>query len=289
MLHKLLDKIGLLNKNIKKKDLVMLNDAMYNAIARDITPALVRVQSLVLDDKMKLDVGYVRMVKSRFPKVRKDSDVIALLIKLTTMVNDNRKGLDSLIDDLPDIINLNSTTIKVANIMNLVGDVSTFVTFLLDFVMILLENPIKVYNNKEKSKTMMLMVPKYCDILSYVDILDEVIDGSKHLDNDTVISTKNPGVMTTILSNKSKLPLVVDGLGLNLYKGIYVIRTYFVDRDIEKYEILEKKKELLELKVIEFRHQLNSETPDPKLKKRIELYIEDIESAEYAMEKIKNK
>lgn len=280
--------MGLLNNNIKKKDLVMLNDAMYNSISKDILPVLTVVHELVLKDKKKLDVDYVRMVRSKFPKVKRDSDVTNTLINLTNLVVSKKKELSSLIDELPDVINTKSTTIKIAGTMNLIGDVSSFVTFMIDFTMLLLEDPIKMYSNKSKSKSMIKMVPKYCGILLYVSELDEVIKTTTKLDTEVIINASNPGVTATIMSNKSRLPLVVDGFGMNLYKGIYVIRTYFVDRDIEKYELLERKKELLELKVIEFRQQLNNESPDPRLKKRIELYIEDIENIEYKMENIKN-
>lgn len=288
MLNKLLQKFNLLSTNIKKRDIVVLNDAMYAAISNDILGVIQEAVKIVNEGK-SVDKDYLALINRRFPKVRRDVDAIMLIERLMRSILSNRKTLDELIDELPDVINTKANTLRTANTLNILGDVSSFVIFGIDFINILLENPIKTYNDKSKAKDMIKRVPGYLDLCTYIDSLEESLVTAKKLDNVVVVKTDNPTIAATLLSNNEAIPNIVSGFGLDIYKGIYVIRAWWVDRDIEKYELLSKKKEMFELKVIAFRQELKNEDADPKLKKRIELYVEEIESIEYKMTKIKNK
>lgn len=288
MLNKLLQKFNLLGNNIKKRDVVVLNDAMYTAISNDILGVIQEAAKIVKEGK-SIDKDYLTLINRRFPKVKRDLDAIMLIERLMMSILSNRKALDDLIDELPDVINTKANTLRTANTLNVLGDVSSFVIFGIDFINILLENPIRTYNDKAKAKDMIKRVPGYLDLCTYIDNLEESIVTAKKLDSVIVVKTDNPTIAATLLNNNSAMPNIISGFGLDIYKGIYVIRAWWVDRDIEKYELLSKKKEMFELKVIAFRQELKNESIDSNLKKRIELYVEEIESIEYKMIKIKNK
>lgn len=67
---------------------------------------------------------------------------------------------------------------------------------------------------------------------------------------------------------------------------IYNIRTWLVDREIKKYEMLKVKKQYLLKKLLEIENLASNSPEDMKLKRAKEVYISEIEKINFNILKI---
>jgi hypothetical protein len=279
MLERLMKKLGLMPRTIDKAELEDLLTAMMSEGRDNTLDALKELSKL---DEKAFNTKAMNLMYGRLGNARKPQDVIKELIRINENLFKKENDIRSLLVDVPDVITTKHTTAKVASVINMFNDISTFINYQLDFFYLLVftEGNENEYTDP-KLKEMWGAAPSYVSILMFISNIDNELSIINKIDNNIIINEDNKS-SRTLLGN-TKLNFMPSN---DLIQTIYSIRVWLVDREIKKYELLKEKKALLELRVLELKKKLAGDPTDTKILKAIDVYTEKIEETEFRIKKI---
>jgi len=281
MFERLLRRLGLLPRVIEKGDVEDLLTAMMSEGSTSTLSALQELSKL--DDKA-FNIKAMNLLYGKLGNARKPGEVIKELIKINENLFKKENGIRTLIAELPEIITTKHTTTKVASVLNMINDISTFINYQLDFfyLMVLTAGNENEYSDS-KLKEMWAAAPTYGSLLLFISTIDSELAIIGNLDNTIIINEDNKSARSLLGDNTMNFIPKND-----LILTIYSVRVWLVDREIKKYELLKEKKSLLELRVLELKKKLSGDPTDTQIMKAIDVYIEKIEETEFKIKKIEN-
>lgn len=293
MLEGLLKSFQLVDKTVKKENVLKTYNSIISIVQEDVLPVLKELTAVERSSRITkskiLDLlkDLVRTKKSGSANNAKD------FIKNLNKLFKDVVGSTSDVEEL--IIKHASATItdrvmsaKDAAIIKLVDDISSMSLYAMDLVTCILSDVNETSFPKIKFKKLKEDMPGFVELyLHYFDGLDKAIEEISTMDN-TTISKKSPIAMLTALfsNSKTKLPVATSKGFIN--NPFYHIRMWLVDRDMAKLDVLKDKKRLIELRIMELKLELRSSDADPDLEKRIEYFEEKLSSLEYDIQKLES-
>jgi len=203
----------------------------------------------------------------------------AQLLDYAKEIEDVYPTLEKLLDsEMPDFITDKSMTAKQAGFIGTLTNINSDVNYMTDVAIYALA----FITNDKPSKILSMKLSKNADAFRrhydiYAGSLDKVVKNIGKLSDVKVHDTEVFKVTAGFADKKFKLP--VNGFRLN---PIYHVRKMLIDLEMEYYEYLKTKRELLEAKIKE----AELEEPSPALEKRIEYYQEKLDKIEYKIKKI---
>lgn len=273
---------------VKKTDIMeQLNNtvlALNNEVLPTVNELLVLVSEKNLSMEMLPELSNLNRETFKSKDVKSFVNNMVISIKNLNAIS---ADLISLADkELPDLLGKDVTTVKQAYLLNVITNITNFTLYTPDIVLYIINLIDNKVNNKPLSFVKFKLIEIRTDLNRYGNLLvmfkdsKNIVSEINKLSKDRVlIDSKDNGTFNMLSFSKSKLPLV----GF-IGNPIYHIRMWFVDAEINKYELLKEKKKLTELKILELKARQNNEV-DPKLQKAVEYQEEKLARIEYQIRK----
>lgn len=285
MLGKLFTYIASLPQKLFKKESV--DDAlslMYSDIRQNIKPmldTLIEVTNYgTANDKLS-DLDFFKGTD-----IEKEFKTIGKLLKAITFViaelEKNHAKLSDLTKDLPTSISTSGLTTDQALLFNIMDNIKFFTDYTADVIVVLFEYVDEsgqvaygepVLRDKKKSSY------DYYNILIKYNNFDNIL-----VELDNLVVAGNEKMLESVLADK-KIDVVASNF---IGSPIYHVRLWLVDKDIEKIKLIEKKKEYVELLVMEIELK-QANTYDPELAEQLENAKGMINEYEDKIEKLVKK
>lgn len=285
MLGKLFTYIASLPKKLFKKESV--DDAlslMYSDIRQNIKPmldTLVKVTNSGTANNKLSDLEFFKGTD-----IEKEFKTIGKLLKAITFViaelEKNHAKLSDLTKDLPVSISTSGLTTDQALLFNIMDNIKFFTDYTADVIVVLFEYVDEsgqvaygepVLRGKKKSSY------DYYNILIKYNNFENIL-----VELDNLVVAGNEKMLESVLADK-KIDVVASNF---IGSPIYHVRLWLVDKDIEKIKLIEKKKEYIELLVMEIELK-QANTYDPELSEQLENAKGMINEYEDKIEKLVKK
>lgn len=235
----------------------------------------------------RFDKSYISII-GRNLIGKENKDIIKSYNILIDKVLKAEPIIKKLLDTLPESITTNTITAKNAGILNLISNINTFTLISGDVAIVILSEssekdfPAKVYQDM---KSNLLNASKFIEYLNDVEVHIKNIEKA---DNEININEDNVAI-EAILKSKGKLNFgVVESNLIDVPKAIYTLRTWLVDHELDKYEVLKLKKQYLLKRLLEIQNEIDKNPDDVNLKKAKEVYSKEITKISFKIEKIEN-
>lgn len=204
--------------------------------------------------------------------------------KLSKEEGDVRKVIDL---HFPKLMVNNVVRARDAALVKLLQDLNTFSMYTVDFLYYIIMDVNHTNLPKIKIKRIQEKVGDYVELYkTYSKPLEPMLIEIAKMSDEELPSNLDK----TILELK-EIQLSKHGgypnLPFNGFIGnpIYHIRMWLIDRDFQKIEILEQKKQLIELRLMELKLEAQGQK-DPNLNKQIQYYEDKLSGIEYDIEKL---
>lgn len=264
---------------INKSDIEKLFVVMMNSLKTDVRPVF---EEMLKSDKNSIDSNIILLLnKSLIGKTY--TDVLKSYIILIDKIIKNEPHVKKLISTLPEVITTNSITAKKSGIISLVDSINTFILLSNDVPLMLIigtskDFPAKVFEDIKKN-----IISVNRSIILLQDI-EGIIKGLEKANDEININEDNVA-LENILKSKGELNFQVSNF-IDIPKAIYTFRTWRIDEELEKYELLKLKKQYLLKRLIEIETELNKQPEDINLKKAKDVYIKEINKISFKIERI---
>lgn len=273
---------------VKKTDIMeQLNNTVL-ALNNEVLPTVNELLTLVSEKNLSMEMlpELSNLNRETFKSKDIKSFVNNIVISIKNL-NTISADLISLADkEIPDLLGKDVVTVKQAYLLNVITTITNFTLYTPDIVLYIVNLIDNKVNNKPLSFVKFKLIEIRTDLNRYGNLLvmfkdsKTIIPEINKLSKDRVlVDSKDNGTFNMLSFSKSKLPLV----GF-IGNPIYHIRMWFVDAEINKYELLKEKKKLTELKILELKARQNNEV-DPKLQKAVEYQEEKLAKIEYQIRK----
>lgn len=279
-----------LKHTIKKGDVVdQLNNTILS-LNNEVIPTVEDLLSL-LENGNNLSMEKIPELAYLNRDTFKSKDIKSFVNSLLTVlksINSISGDLISVTDkEIPDLLGKDVVTVKQAYILNILANLTNLTLYTPDVVLYI----INLIDNKVNGTPLSFVKFKLIEIRSDLNryaALVALFKDSKNLipeinklsKDRLLIDNKDIAVINMISGFKSKIPLV-NFIG----NPIYHVKMWFVDKEINKYEVLKEKRKLTELKILELKARQASEN-NPKLQKAVEYQEEKLAAIEYRIRKI---
>lgn len=284
MVDSLLSSFDLVEKPIKKEQLLKTYKTVISMLEEDLLPSLTEV--IKVERNPKLSKSNIVEVTETVFKLKKlgNKSIFTTLEKMFLSIDKNRNKIEDLISKhASSVLTSRVLTIKDAAIVKLVDDISSMVLFTTDLIVCALADVNKTAFPKIKFKKIKEGLPGYAELVAnYSKDIEKTISEIAKLDDSVFNKDSN----TTMLDLKLKSNGVSFDFAKNFINNpFYHIRMWLVDRDIRKLESLKDKRRLTELRLMELKvAKMNSE--DENLAGQIQYYEEKLATLDYEIEKL---
>lgn len=264
---------------INKSDVEKLFVLMMNSLKSDVRPLF---EELLKIDKASLDSNIILLLnKSLIGKTHQD--VLKSYISLIDKIIKQEPSVKKLISTLPEVITTNSITVKKSGILSLVDSINMFTLLSNDIPLMLLvgnnkDFPVKVFEEIKKN-----IITINRNIILLQDI-EGIIKGLEKANDEININEDNVA-LENILKSKGEANFPVSNF-IDIPKAMYNFRTWRIDIELDKYELLKLKKQYLLKRLIEIETELNKQPEDINLKKAKDVYIKEINKISFKIERI---
>lgn len=284
MVDSLLSSFDLVEKPIKKEQLLKTYKTVISMLEEDLLPSLAEI--IKVERNPKLSKSNIVEVTETVFKLKKlgNKSIFTTLEKMFLSIDKNRNKIEDLISKhASSVLTSRVLTIKDAAIVKLVDDISSMVLFTTDLIVCALADVNKTAFPKIKFKKLKDGLPGYAELVAnYSKDIEKTISEISKLDDSVFNKDSN----TTMLDLKLKSNGVSFDFAKNFINNpFYHIRMWLVDRDIKKLESLKDKRRLTELRLMELKvAKMNSE--DENLAGQIQYYEEKLATLDYEIEKL---
>lgn len=269
---------------INKSDVEKIFAITYKGLREDVIPSFEELSKL---DNTMFDKNLMSVL-GRNLIGKENKDIIKSYKILIDKIIKQEPNIKKLIDLLPENVTTKTITARDAGILNLVSNLNTFVLSSGDIPIVILSTtsekdfPPKVYQDMKNS---IIVISK---LVEYLSDLDSLITSITKSDTEVNINEDNVSI-EAILKAKGKLNYGFVSIPLpNIPKYIYTLRTWIIDKELEKYELLKLKRQYLLKRLLEIQNELNKNPDDLTLKKAKEVYSKEINTLTYKIEKIEH-
>lgn len=265
---------------IHKSDVEKIYALSVKGLREDVKPALEELSKVKIEG---LDKNLFSVL-NRGLVGKTPNDIIKSYIILVDKILKQEVAVKKLISSLPENITTNNTTVKKAGILSLVENINNFTLLSGDVGLILTigtskDFPAKVFEDMKKN---------LLNINSLILVLQDIESTIKGLEkaNDEININEDNVALESILKAKGEINFPVMGFTASIPKMIYNLRTWNVDRELEKYELLKIKRQYLLKRLLEIDAELNKSPEDVTLKKAKDVYIKEINKISFTIERI---
>jgi len=226
-------------------------------------------------------------------KSKKTSDTLAFLLNLLQVLDSNKNAVEKLVLDIDDINIKDNINLRTAVIYKVVSDYYFFTRFLAD----ILNYALDVYRfnktGKEYTKDIKLDMSNsgYLtdNVYNYSDNFAKDIEKDIPDINISLSNSETDSFLDTIIKKIRGKDSAINLVGTSNFKNnvIYIIGKIITDIQIKKAKSLKDKVEMIKYKILEA-EALNEkgEIDNEQLAKAIAKYQEEIDEAEYKIERI---
>lgn len=290
MLGGILDTIRSFFKSVKKEKVYDYVDYLFNHINSSLLPSI----ETIIKSKNLPDVKNNKF----FPMIYKGlnfrtndnykalEELRAIFVDISKQEGNIRKLVD---DSLPDVITNKAMRVKDAAIISLIRDLTSITSYTLDLLYYIIvdetvsELPrIKFKRIQEGAATYVTLLNTYKNIKKYVKSFDNISTEVIELKSDV---EKDIALIEQVVGNTGGVvPIPTQNF---VYNPIYHFRMWLIDKEVQRYEALKVKKEMIELKIHELQLEQQGDV-DRDLSNQIHYYENKLAGIEYKIEKIEN-
>lgn len=285
MVESLLSSFDLVEKPIKKEQLLKTFKTITSEMEENLLPSLSEIVKLEKDRKInKSDIIEATETIYKLKKI-KGKSIFKPLEDICVSIDKNKANIEDLISKhASSVLTSRVLTVKDAAIIKLVDDVSSMVLFSMDLVICALAGANNTSFPKIKFKKLKEGLPVFAELVANYTNNDigKTVDEVSKLDG-TTIDKNGDTAMINLKIKSNGLKFFFNRNFIN--NPFYHIRMWKVDRDMEKLEALKDKRRLVELRLMELK--MNKESGgDKNLQGQIEYYEEKLASIDYKIEKL---
>ncbi len=248
-----------------------------------VIPSLNRIEDLTDEKSLQDKDNLQKMFKNMGFHTGNDVKVsISLLNSFAKELEDNIPKLEKILDsNIGDFITDKSMTARDAGIIGTISNISSIASYLSDITLLLSYS----INNNDTSKNYIFKrvlsnISKFKPL--YKSYNAKVFKKIKDIDGLSLVKVYDETNFKLSAGFKDKkFDLPMNNFVLN---PIYHIRKLVVDLQIQYYDYLKYKRELIQLKIKEKELQ----DPSPSLEKQIKYYEEKLASIEYKIKKMED-
>lgn len=266
---------------IKKSDVEKILDLTFKGLKEDVLPVF---QELA---KLKPEAFNKNMLLL-LSKSLKGKDGVGVANSYITTINNlikEENNVRATLKYLPENIPTHFITSKKASTISLISNLASFVFISMDMAILLVSKATDTDFSKENYKNMNSNIETINTLIYFVNDTRGFLNSLTKADDEININEENNSI-EAILKSKSGIPLLPN-LGFAFIGKIsYNIRTWLVEREIAKYELLKQKKNYLLKKILEIENELSNNPEDVRLKKAKDVYIIEIEKLTYKINKL---
>lgn len=291
MLGNLVESLAGFMGTIKKSSVELYTNAIFKCINDTILPVF---EEITNTSKNKAEIKQI-----------KENKQLALFSKLSGIQQDNFKTLEKMHTtfknlsksegDVKKVIDFHFPKLMVNNVVRardaalvkLLEDLNAFNMYTVDFLYYILMDPTETLIPKIKVKRIHEKLGDYVTLYKvYSKPLEPLLIKIAKMSDEEI-----PSKLDKTLLELKEVQLTKHGEFPNLpYNGfignpIYHIRMWLIDRDFRKIEVLEDKKQLIELRLMELKLEAQGQR-DPNLTKQIRYYEDKLSGIEYDIEKL---
>lgn len=288
MLTSLLQVIGLVEKPIKKQDVLKTLDNTWSAIGEDLLPALDSIIKNKDIKKIANDKYLKGVLQACNIKTANNIDGLSKIKETFVIIHGAYKDLKSTISKyLSEYLSDTSLTARDAAIVRILTDCHSMTAYLLDLLYYVCITDNETDLSKKKIEEIKKGVGSFSNLYKkYSTDFNKLVKELKEVSTHVIVDKDKTSIIGVLLNQTGKeLSLPVDANFIN--NPVYHIRMWWIDREIRKYESLKLRKQMVELKIMELKARQNHENHD-KITKQLEYYEEKLSSVEYDIRKIEN-
>lgn len=265
---------------IHKSELEKIFNLSLKGLREDVKPVLEEL----LKCKVEAFDKNLMLILNRSLIGKTPHDIIKSYISVVDKILKQEPNIKKLISSLPENITTKSITTKKSGILSLIENINTFTLMSGDVGIMLTFNtgkdfPAKVIEDMKKN---------LISINSLILVLNDIEVSIKGLEkaNDDININEDNVALENILKAKGEANFPVVGFMPNVPKMIYNLRTWNVDRELEKYELLKIKRQYLLKRLMEIDAELNKSPEDVALKKAKDVFVKEINKVSFTIERI---
>ncbi len=265
---------------IHKSELEKIFNLSLKGLREDVKPVLEEL----LKCKVEAFDKNLMLILNRSLIGKTPHDIIKSYISVVDKILKQEPNIKKLISSLPENITTKSITTKKSGILSLIENINTFTLMSGDVGIMLTLNtgkdfPAKVIEDMKKN---------LISINSLILVLNDIEVSIKGLEkaNDDININEDNVALENILKAKGEANFPVVGFMPNVPKMIYNLRTWNVDRELEKYELLKIKRQYLLKRLMEIDAELNKSPEDVALKKAKDVFVKEINKVSFTIERI---
>lgn len=265
---------------IHKSDLEKILNLSIKSLREDVRPILEEL----LKCKVEAFDKNLIIILNRSLIGKTPQDIIKSYINVVDRIMKNETGVKKLISTLPENITTRSITTKKSGILSLIENINTFTLMSGDLGLILTMNtgkdfPAKVVEDMKKN------LVTINNLIMVLNDIESCIKGLEKANDDININEDNVA-LENILKAKGEANFPVLGFLPSVPKMIYNLRTWNVDEELKKYELLKIKRQYLLKRLMEIDAELSKSPEDVALKKAKDVYIKEITKISFTIERI---
>ena len=226
----------------------------------------------------------VKLVMEKSLKKKDSKEQVKEYINIINFVLKNEKDIRNVYKDMPEHLPIKYISTKKAHMLSILTTVTSFTLSSLDIAILMVTKDTSDFSNSvitqmnSSMNSMINLIPYIRDLYVYMGQV-EIADDEININDDNIR-------LETILKSKGGLPEIPNMGFAFVGRVIYNIRTWLVDREIKKYEMLKVKKQYLLKKLLEIENLASNSPEDMKLKRAKEVYISEIEKINFNILKI---
>ena len=292
MLRALIETVRGMNHTVSRDAVLEQLDNNLTAINADVIPGLTSIKAFFKETDADLKDYPLLSSLDRMAKLKsKDAaDLVSKLIKLYGSFSSSGSLLRStMLDELPEVLTMNVITARQSALLQVNKDMASMTLYVLDLMLFATQNSessIKMLKIKENAIKANLQ-PYSSAVKAYHGHVSKIV---KDIPKVASVVMSGDSDKTSMLEGVVKKQGKLIDFATSGFVGnpIYHIRTYFIDREVAKYNVLKDKKKILELKILDLKVKRTGEV-DPQLERQIEYYEEKLDKTEYTIRKIEDE
>lgn len=284
MVDALLHAFNLVEKPVKKEQLLKTFNTISELAQDDLLPSLVEIKAVEKTQRVtKSDLVVIVKEVLRVQGIKSKS-IFSDLENIFTEINKCKAKIENLISKHASSVLTNKVlSIKDAAIIKLIDDISSLTMYSTDFLACVLADIRNTSFPKIKFKKIKEGIPAFAELIkAYNKDFEKNLDKIAKLDDSVINKDSNKAFLDLKLKNDGVFGIMPSGFINNPF---YHIRMWLIDRDIAKLEALKDKKRLIELRIMELKIEEKS-GEDGDLSKQIEYYEDKLANIEYKIEKL---
>ena len=290
MISSLVDTIKGFFTNLKKDKVISYVDYLFNHINASVIPAFDTIIKSKNLEAVKKNKFLPMIYRAANIKASDNYKALEQLRAIFVEISEQESKIVKLVNDLPDVMTSKAMKMKDAAVVTILRDLTSMTSYTLDLLYYIIVDESVSDLPKIKFKRIQEGMANYVSLLNaYGKNFKKTIEDVKNV-SDEVIEVrenieKDMALLEQVASNTGKLV----NLPTRNFVGnpIYHFRMWLVDKEVQNYEALKVKKEMIELKV----HELQLEqqgSRDKDLSKQIAYYENKLAGIEYKIEKFEN-